>query len=253
MKKPKMILFDYGNTLLREKNINFSRGYQALFPYITKNPRQVTPEEMEAVGEGLYHKCSASRKAGVEVHQWRNQQFLCEYLGIEFELSDAEVEKILWDHTSEGAQMPYVTEMLRCLKDNGIRSGVISNIGWSGHALAERINRLLPDNSFEFILASSDYIYRKPDPMLFELALRKAGLPPEDVWYCGDKIEYDIDGAKSVGMFPVLYEDLTVENPWKGQNDGWEIDVPHLHIHDWRKLIDILEGITEASASLSYL
>lgn len=245
MKKPQMILFDYGNTLLYEKNMNFLRGYRAIFPYLSKNPRQVTPEEMEAMGEGLYRKCNASRKAGFEVHQWRNHKFLCEYLGIEFAISDAEVEKTLWDYTSEGAQMPYVTEMLRCLKDNGIRSGVISNIGWSGHALAERINRLLPDNSFEFILASSDYIFRKPNPILFELALRKADLPPEEVWYCGDRIEYDVNGAKGVGIFPVLYEDLTVENPWGEQNDGWEIDVPHLHIHDWRELVDILEGMKE--------
>jgi hypothetical protein len=29
MKKPQMILFDYGNTLLYEKNMNFLRGYRA--------------------------------------------------------------------------------------------------------------------------------------------------------------------------------------------------------------------------------
>ena len=253
MKKPKMILFDYGNTLLYETDVDFLRGYRAIYPYITKNPRRVTPEDLESFGESLFRKCSASRNVGFEVHQWRNHRFMCEYLRIEFALSDAEVEKILWDNTAKGAQMPYAAEMLDCLRENGIRSGVISNIGWSGHALAERVNRLLPDNSFEFILASSDYIFRKPDPMLFELALRKADLPPEDVWYCGDKIEYDVDGAKSAGIFPVLYEDLTVENPWESSSSSGEISVPHLHIHDWRELIDILEGITEASASLSNL
>ena len=53
------------------------------------------------------------------------------------------------------------------------------------HLSAERINRLLPKNNFEFIITSSNYIFRKPHKRLFDLVLEKAGLRPEEVWYIG--------------------------------------------------------------------
>lgn len=55
-------------------------------------------------------------------------------------------------------------------------------------------------------MASSEYVIRKPDRMLFETALRKAGLPAEQAWYCGDSIRYDVLGAHRAGIYPVLYE-----------------------------------------------
>jgi len=32
-------------------------------------------------------------------------------------------------------------------------------------------------------------MFRKPNPMLFELALKKAGLNAGDVWFCGNNIK----------------------------------------------------------------
>jgi len=37
MQKPKMILFDYGHTLLYEPGLDFLRGEKALFQYVVKN------------------------------------------------------------------------------------------------------------------------------------------------------------------------------------------------------------------------
>jgi len=79
--------------------------------------------------------------------------------------------------------------------------------------------------------------------MIFELALHKANLQPSDVWYCGDNIKADVYGARNAGIFPVFYEEKTVENPWLGQNDGLKIDFEHLHIHSWGEMINILNKI----------
>ena len=121
----------------------------------------------------------------------------------------------------------------------GIRTGVISNLLWSGEALRERLDRLLPNNHFEFIMTSSDYIFRKPNPILFEIALRKAGLPASEVWYCGDNPEKDIEGASAVGIFPVHY-DNDIE---KSRDRIAEIKpkCEHLYIKEWDELIRILK------------
>jgi putative hydrolase of the HAD superfamily len=162
-----------------------------------------------------------------------------ELLGLKFSVSIEEAERILWDNTSIGAVMPYADEMLRYISKRGIRSGVVSNIGWSGKALQTRIDRLLPDNRFEFVIASSEYMVRKPNPLIFELALKKVNLSASDVWFCGDSPTADVEGAASIGIFPVWYEDLTVENPFRESNSNVP-NCEHLHIHDWRELVEIL-------------
>lgn len=241
MNKPKMIIFDYGQTLLYEPEFDLLRGEKEIYKHIVKNPNQLTIDEINKFEIELYRKYDVLRKQGFELHEYQMLRLKYEYLGIELDISYVEAEKILWNHISRGSCMPFVEEMLDCLKEKGIRSGVISNIGWSGNALAERINRLLPKNQFEFIIASSEYGIRKPNPMIFELAIQKAKLQSSDVWYCGDKVKADVYGASSVGIFPVFYEDETVKNPWQGQNDGLRIDFEHLHIHSWVEMINILD------------
>jgi len=243
MDLPKMIIFDYGHTLLYEPGYDTLRGAEALFRHIKRNKNNLTPVQLRDFSQDLFSKIDIVRKMGLEIHERQFQTFLYEYLEIELAIPLIEAEKVFWDNTSAGAIMPYADKIIDYINARGIRSGVISNIGWSGTALTDRINRLLPQNQFEFIIASSEYLFRKPSPLIFELATRKAGLRSENIWFCGDNVKADVEGSAAVGMFPVRYEDITVENPWRRQNES---DVPacdHLHIHDWRKLIAVLEEI----------
>lgn len=234
MKKTKMIIFDYGHTLLHEPGFDLLKGYCALYPYIKSNPKGYSPEQINAIGKELSDKVYGVRKTNdLEFHEYQILRMELEYMGIELSVPLEEAEIILWNGVSPGAQMPYVEELLETLKKLGIRSGVISNLSWSGRALTERINRLLPENQFEFILASSEYIYRKPDPYLFELALCKANLERDEVWYCGDTLEADIVGAYNAGIFPVWYVQ-------EGKEAEQEPDFPHMKIRDLRELIQVL-------------
>jgi len=242
--KPKMIIFDYGHTLLYEMGFNGLRGAEALFKYIKSNKNNLTPEQVNDFSQWLFEKIGPVREMGLEMHERQFQRFMYEYLEIELSIPLPEVEKILWDNASPGGVMPNADVMIDYINSNGIRSGVISNIGWSGSALTERINRLLPRNKFEFVIASSDYMFRKPNSMLFEFALKKSGLRAEDVWFCGDNIKADVEGSASVGMFPVWYDNRTVENTWLEQKSGMSPNCEHLHIHDWLELIDVLEELS---------
>lgn len=242
MAKPEMIIFDYGHTLLYEPGFDAKRCEEAAYPYIMENPQNLTAEQIYAEVQKLFGRFNEQRNSGIEIHEWQFMRLIYEYLGISFSISYEELEEIEWNAASEGAVMPYAEQMLDYLHENGIRTAVISNIGWSGRALTNRVNRLLPNNRFEFIMASSEYVIRKPDKMLFEVALRKAGLSAKQVWYCGDSIRDDVIGAHGAGMYPVLYEGDTPDeiNPFAHQNDGIKVDFDYLHIHDWRELVEIL-------------
>jgi len=243
MTEPKMILFDYGHTLLCEPEFDALRGTEALFRYITSNKRNLTPEQANLFAQKVSADAGVVRESGFELHEWQFLRVVYESLEIELSVTPLEAENIFWDSCAPGAPMPNVHAMLDYVNAQGLRSGVISNIGFSGAALARRINRLLPRNRFEFILASSEYLFRKPSPRLFELALRKAGLDAGEVWFCGDTICADVEGSAAVGMFPVWYEDETIENLWRGQSRGVSPQCNHLHIHDWLELIDVLKEV----------
>ena len=241
MRKPWMILFDYAHTLAWEPNPDFLRGEQAVFAHVKENPRHVTPEEAAALGTELFLSARDCRHSGWELHEHQQLRLKYDLLGLTLTLPMNALENLLWTSTCPGEPMPGTGEMLADLRARGIRTGVIRNLCWSGEALAARLQRLLPEHRFEFVISSSDYGVRKPNPLIFRAALSKAGLSPEDVWFCGDQIDADVFGAQSAGIFPVWYEDLTIPNGFARKNAGLTITGEHLHIHHWRELIDALD------------
>ena len=131
--------------------------------------------------------------------------YLYASMGIELSLSPLEYDRIFWDAAAPAVPTDGIEQFLAFLKKENIRTGVISNIAYCGAAVEERIGALLPGHEFEFIIATSEYMFRKPNRRIFALALEKAGLQPEDVWYVGDHYNCDIIGARDAGLFPVWY------------------------------------------------
>ena len=243
MKNPEMILFDYGHTLLYQPGFNTSNGNKAIYPYINKNPRNISLEEYDRTINELFAKIKAHRGSILEIHEHNFLRLAMEYMDISYSVSIEDAEEIIMNGISKGGMMPHADMLLDYLNAKGIRTGVISNNCFSSNALKKLFDRLLPRNKFEFVMASSDYIFRKPHSKMFDIALQKAGLSADKVWYCGDSIETDVQGAKNVGMFPVLYEGTTDDgtNPFPHQNDNLKVDFEYLHITDWTELIDVLE------------
>lgn len=244
MKRPEMIIFDYGHTLLYQPGYNTSNGSRALYDYISENPKNISFEEFDRTIIDIFAKIKAYRGEMLEIHEYTFLKIAMEYMDIKLSVPFSEAEKIILNGISKGAVMPYADIMLDFLNSEGIRTGVISNFCFSGNALKDLFDRLLPRNRLEFVLASSDYVFKKPDPFMFEIALRKSGLHADEVWFCGDSIEADVYGARNAGIFPVLYEGRTPDdtNPFANQNDGLNIDFEYLHIHDWRELIEVLKN-----------
>lgn len=240
---PKMILFDYGHTLLYEPDFDSKRGNAAVMKHIIKNPHgygldEITQAAQRVFGELQQLRSSHNYDIGARV----GDRLMYGQLGIEIGLTPLEMENTFWDAATQGAIMPDAQAMLTYLRVNHIRSGVISNMLWSSDALARRINRLLPDNDFEFVMASSDYLYRKPSHILFDIALEKAELQPKDVWYCGDNPLADVDGAAGAGIFPVWYDNDT-EKDSKPKPLDYKPKAKHLYVKEWREVIEALETL----------
>ncbi len=239
MNKPKMIMFDYGQTLISEGVFNGEAGTKAVLKHAIRNPHQISARDLQEFAKTLNREIGRYdpdvRKAThIEVHNHIFQKYLYEYYDIEIGLSPEEMEKVFWDNAAEGTLTKNIERLLLYLKEQKIRTAVISNISFSGKALEERINTLLPENEFEFILATSEYVFRKPHNRIFELALRKAKLKPNEVWYCGDNAYYDVEGALNMGIFPVWYRGALQEHNKQVPGEGC------LTISDWEELMDYI-------------
>ncbi|MDO4318821.1 MAG: HAD-IA family hydrolase [Lachnospiraceae bacterium] len=238
MKAPKMILFDYGQTLVNEKAFDGVKGTEAVLRYAVKNKYGKTAREVQAEADRINRELGRfdpqkKHLFQVEVPTSMFTSYLYASQGIELSIGPEDVDRVFWDAAAPGAPTEGVENFLRYLRENSIRTGVISNISYSGKVVSERIRACLPEHEFEFILATSEYMYRKPNRRIFELALLRAELAPEDVWYIGDQYECDIVGAAGAGLFPVWYQ---------GAMDlSWEPKEGVLTVQSWGELREILE------------
>lgn len=232
-----MILFDYGQTLIAEQRFDGIKGTEAVLKHATRNKYNLTAEQIQERANELnkeFGRYDPEKKhlLQIEIPNTMFTPYLYDSLGIEIELSNAEIDTVFWDAAAPGVPTEGMENFLEYLKNKGIRTGVISNIAYAQSVVAGRINRMLPGNSFEFIITSSNYIFRKPSKRIFDLALEKSGLNPDETWYIGDQYECDIKGALNAGIFPVWYIGA-IDLPYKD-------DKNILTVKTWDKLMEIM-------------
>lgn len=209
-KMPKMILFDYGQTLVNEERFDGVSGTEAVMKYAVENKHNKTPQQVWEYAGEINRQIGRFNPDKIDLFQYEITStsfnaYLYESLGINLSITYEQAGEIFWDAAAPGKPANGIEHLLEFLKIKGIRTGVISNLSYSGKALAKRINMLIPQNDFEFILSSCDYVFRKPNKRIFELALEKASLKPSEVWFAGDQYKCDVVGALGAELYPLWY------------------------------------------------
>lgn len=238
MRLPKMVLFDYGQTLVAEEKFDGVKGTRAVLQYATKNKYNMSAEEVQEHANRINTELGRldpikRHTMEIEIPNSTFAPYLYESVGIELSIGPSEVDRLFWDAASPGRPTDGIEMFLEYLKEKGIRTGVISNITYDSDVVKERINRLIPSNEFEFIIATSSYLFRKPNKHIFELALEKANLRAGDVWYIGDNYACDVKGAIGAGIFPVWYIGA-IDLPYTEDKDVCTISA-------WKELIELVD------------
>jgi len=96
-----------------------------------------------------------------------------------------------------------VEGVLTALRARGLTIGVVSN--WDTR-LKSICDRLGLTRLVDFIVISAEVGVRKPDPGIFRMALKKAGVRPEEAIHVGDLPEEDAEGARRAGITPLLID-----------------------------------------------
>lgn len=96
-----------------------------------------------------------------------------------------------------------VIPTLEALRRQKYTMGVISDWGISLGAILRNLQLI---HYFDALLVSSVTRHGKPSPHLYELALQRTNSIPDYALHIGDSYVYDVLGARSVGITPVLLD-----------------------------------------------
>lgn len=238
-KLPAAILFDMGDTLIRAVSYDREGGIRALLSR-ARNSGSADAAELAAFGRRLDERFETiCARENLEYRQSDFMRLLYGRKGIEFDLPDAELERLYWDRSLSFETEPGVREALEAARAAGIRTAVISNTIYTASVLEHEMHKQDLSSSFEFILSSADYGVRKPDPLLFEVALAKLGLPAGRCWYIGNLTDVDAAGAAAAGMVPVWYS-AKDERDGTAENAAAALPPGALRISHWEEMTRLL-------------
>lgn len=98
---------------------------------------------------------------------------------------------------------PETHTVLEQLKAAGYILGALSD--WNSQ-LPRILDHLDLHDFFDFVVVSALHGVGKPSPLLFDIALQRSGVRPEEAVYVGDTYMTDIMGARASGLHPVLID-----------------------------------------------
>lgn len=127
---------------------------------------------------------------------------------------------------------PGVPEILSGLRERGIKTGLVSNVGFK--SLQEALNRLALRSYLDVVISRNDARWLKPHPQGINLACEQLGFSKESVCFLGDSLD-DILAARRAGV-PVIIVSGGQHSPEEIRQAG-----PNGFIPDWPELFLLLE------------
>ena len=103
------------------------------------------------------------------------------------------------------------------VKKRGVTLGILSNLRRDMVSLCKKLG-MAPYVSF--CVTSAEAGGEKPHPPIFLAALKQANVSPWEAVHVGDQYKADVEGARAVGIIPVL---LDREGWYKNVNDCYRI------------------------------
>ena len=98
LSRPKLILFDYGETLAHEDDFRPERGYAAVLDAAVSNPNSVRAEDLLADNRAAFFELrSAAIRLDMEIPNRRCLSWLLEKHRLQFVQPVEEIEELFWN------------------------------------------------------------------------------------------------------------------------------------------------------------
>ncbi|KYC99902.1 2-haloalkanoic acid dehalogenase [Heyndrickxia sporothermodurans] len=138
---------------------------------------------------------------------WKDKVY--EQLVNEYNIHTITPEQLLEDYITQFKNScvlyPNLIVMLEMLKDNNMKLGMITN--GKGQFQMDNVAALGIENYFDAILISEWEGCKKPEPQIFEKALRKLNVSASESLFVGDHPDNDVKAAENAGMKGIWKKD----------------------------------------------
>jgi putative hydrolase of the HAD superfamily len=216
------VLFDAGGTLVQVHTERLAEALRA---------RGVDPTDLDDAFwrtlVGLDAELGLEGASHVWVDWWPAwMRGMARHSGVDVDVlteawQEADAAQHLWDDPIPGA-----AECLTRLAEGGLRVGIVSN---SDGRVGEALARAGLADLVEVIVDSGAVGVAKPDPAIFAFALGPLGLEPDETWYLGDTVTFDVRGAEAAGI------------------EAWVVDHRGLHTIEHARRVSSLAEFADAA------
>lgn len=148
---------------------------------------------------------SSFGKMQCEEYWNRWDSLVLKHLGIAKYAELGEIVHSRWFDFVDCTFFPEVKEVLLELRRRGLKVGLVSN-GYEEEIAFVVENAGLEKAAFDIIVGVDTTKKIKPDPGIFNYAVHKLEVKPEDTMFVGDSVEVDYKGAENAGMHAMLID-----------------------------------------------
>ncbi len=205
----KAVFFDFYHTLVRFEPPREELEAKALKDFGMDVSPEVFRRPLGTADEFIYQeiiRCPISQRS-----QEEKMALYAQYQGIVLREAGIEAdEKLVLGLLGKMQQFKMtlvlfddVSPALTDLKGMGFILGLISNVE---HDITSTLNELGLPSWLEIVVTSQDSGFNKPQPEIFQEALKRAGVQPSEAVYVGDQYQVDVIGANQAGMKGILLD-----------------------------------------------
>lgn len=225
----KGIMFDMGGTLMNDDNLSFERAFNNVYDHFKY--KKFLKSEYDSLIKDLLKDTLFNRTTfDIKFKDFIN--YLLFYFDDELDCSMEELEEYFSYGFSNDTLVDSIIDYLDYLKSKKLKLIVLSNTFLSSKEIKRRLDNLGISKYFDEIIASSDYLVRKPSKLFFEVGLKKIGLKNNEVLYVGNSYTFDVEGCNN-SLINIIFYNV---NHYK-EYDFSKLNIKVKEIKDYKEII----------------
>ena len=207
--KDKIVLFDLFDTLLMKVWFDYDKALDYL-----SDKYFGSKDELFRLAKEYREKYMLNRNESYLETSFSDQlRYYENHLGIKLSKPYCEVEWETFSVCRRESIADGATELLTYLKEHGYKLAVLSNSIFSSAALKKYLDKFRLAHYFDEVVSSADIRYRKPSEKAFNYVLEKLGAKASrNIYFIGNKPDKDYEGARAIGLTPVLIADRPISD-----------------------------------------
>ena len=206
------ILFDLDGTL----RYSLPSGDRVMMDYAVQLGAPDSPENRRRTARWVHYYWAQSPELMLDLERYPDmgEPFWVNYARRKLQIFDcpaewieelaAKIQRYMAEQYQPDDHIPeYIYQVLAALRSAGYRLGLVTN---RTYPIDDYLKTTGLAEYFQSVVVAGQVGAWKPDPAIFQPALKALGSLPSQTLYVGDNFYADIQGARAAGIQPVLLD-----------------------------------------------